>query len=74
MATHSSIFAWRIPRTGAWRATVHGVTELDTTGISGKQGIAFFQCKGVPNIALDKVTLENYPLLSEIPSDGESYI
>ena len=25
MATHSSIFAWRIPRDGgAWRVTVHG--------------------------------------------------
>ena len=28
MATHSSILAWRIPRTeGAWQATVHGVTK-----------------------------------------------
>ena len=25
MATHSSIPAWRTPRRGAWRATVHGV-------------------------------------------------
>ena len=32
MATHSSILAWRIPQTeGAWRATVHGIAELDTT-------------------------------------------
>ena len=32
MATHSSIPAWRIPMDrGAWRATVHEVTELDTT-------------------------------------------
>ena len=31
MATHSSILAWRIPMDrGAWRATVHGFTELDT--------------------------------------------
>ena len=31
-ATHSSILAWRIPMDrGTWRATVHGVTELDTT-------------------------------------------
>ena len=29
MATHSSL-AWRIPQTGAWRATVQRVTELDT--------------------------------------------
>ena len=32
MATHSSILAWRSPTyRGAWQATVHGVTELDTT-------------------------------------------
>ena len=30
MATHSSILAWRIPRTGVWRATVHGVTKSQT--------------------------------------------
>ena len=30
-ATHSSILAWRIPRTGAWWATVHGVAVSDTT-------------------------------------------
>ena len=34
MATHSSIFAWRVPMGawgGAWGATVYGVRELDTT-------------------------------------------
>ena len=32
MATHSSILAWRIPvDRGAWRATVHGVSESGTT-------------------------------------------
>ena len=32
MATHSSSLAWRIPMDrGAWRATVHRVTELDMT-------------------------------------------
>ena len=31
-ATHSYILAWRIPTDrGAWRATVHRVTESDTT-------------------------------------------
>ena len=31
MATHSSIFAWRMPWTrGSWRATVHGVTKSRT--------------------------------------------
>ena len=29
MATHSSILAWEIP--WAWWATVHGVSESDTT-------------------------------------------
>ena len=32
MATHSSIFAWRIPMNrGAWWATVHGVTKESAT-------------------------------------------
>ena len=32
MATHSNILAWEIPMDrGAWWATVHGITELDTT-------------------------------------------
>ena len=32
MATHSSVFAWRIPGTGgAWWAAVYGVAESDTT-------------------------------------------
>ena len=30
-AAHSSILAWKIPWTGAWWATVLGVTESDTT-------------------------------------------
>ena len=31
VATHSHIVAWRNPTDrGAWLATVHGVTELDT--------------------------------------------
>ena len=31
MATHSSILAWRIPMDrGAWRTTVHGVTQSQT--------------------------------------------
>ena len=37
MATHSSILAWRIPRTrdrGTQGAVVHGVTESDTTEAS----------------------------------------
>ena len=32
MATYSSILAWKIPMDrGAWQATIHGVTESDTT-------------------------------------------
>ena len=35
MAIHSSILAWRIPTDReAWRATVHGVAELDATEVT----------------------------------------
>ena len=38
MATHSSILAWKIPTDrGAWRATVHGVTESDATETEQQQ-------------------------------------
>ena len=38
MATHSSILAWRIPMDrGTWRATVHGVAELDMTEVTYTQ-------------------------------------
>ena len=38
MATHSSILTWRIPMDrGAWWATVHEVTESDTTKHSTAQ-------------------------------------
>ena len=30
MATHSSILGWRIPMTGAWWATVHGIRKSQT--------------------------------------------
>ena len=31
MATHSSVFAWRIPMDkGAWQATAHGVAKSQT--------------------------------------------
>ena len=44
IATHSSILAWRIPMDrGAWRATVHGVTELDMTErLSTAQYMVFY--------------------------------
>ena len=44
MATHSNILAWRIPMDrGAWRATVPGITESDTTErLSTAQGHSMF--------------------------------
>ena len=40
MVTHSSILAWRIPMDrGAWRATVHGVTESDMTEVTERTGM-----------------------------------
>ena len=45
MATHSSVFAWTIPRDGGtWRATVRGVTESDMTKkLRAAQGSLQFQ-------------------------------
>ena len=38
MAIYSIILAWKIPMDkGAWRATVHGVAELDTDRLSTAQ-------------------------------------
>ena len=31
MAARSSVLAWRIPRTGSWRATVHRIAESAVT-------------------------------------------
>ena len=31
MAARSSVLAWRIPRTGSWRATVHRIAESGMT-------------------------------------------
>ena len=43
MATHSSILAWRIPTdTGAWQATVHGVTK-NGRRLSNKHSTDFFK-------------------------------
>ena len=43
MATHSSILAWKITMDrGAWRATVHGITESDTTERLSTQYIPIF--------------------------------
>ena len=46
MATHSSIFAWKIPMDrGAWQATVHGVAKSQTQ-LSNKacgHGLVTFQ-------------------------------
>ena len=50
MATHSSILAWRIPMDrGAQQATVHGVTESDTTErLSTAHSLCFvFQSKNM---------------------------
>ena len=30
MAIHSSILAWKIPDTGTWQATIHGVSKSRT--------------------------------------------
>ena len=45
MVTHSSILAWEIPRTGAWRATVHGVVTSRTW--LNMQHIAIFYILGI---------------------------
>ena len=45
MATHSSIFAWKVPWTeGAWQATVHGVAT-SWTQLSDFTFFTFFNQK-----------------------------
>ena len=47
MATHSSILAWRIPRTeGAWQATVHGVTKHDSAAKTNTTALFIGLCVG----------------------------
>ena len=52
MANHSSVLAWKIPWTGAWQATVHGVTtgsysfewKCSLTNWTLDSGTQFFSC------------------------------
>ena len=54
MAAHSSILAWEILWTGAWRATVHEVTkELDTTDHA---------CMYTVSISLSKCGSQSQPM------------
>ena len=51
MATHSSIFAWRIPMAGgAWLATVHGVAKsrIQLTQLSRNT------CRGISGVVLQR--------------------
>ena len=61
MPTHSSIFAWRIPRTErAWRATVHRVAESDTHAPSPEL-FALQTAGGLPPPCTPKMGTEGVP-------------
>ena len=44
MATHSSILAWKIPCTGVWWATVHGVVGSDTAELTSRPPPQNYTC------------------------------
>ena len=62
MTTHSSILAWKTPQTGAWRATVHGIAELDAT----ERTHIHTHTHSRDNSALDSILLIKYKLLLEL--------
>ena len=55
MATHSSILAWKIPRRGAWQATVHRVVkESDMTQQLNKNKRPNWEARGVTEAKYDE--------------------
>ena len=72
MATHSSILAWRTPMDrGAWRATVHEVTESDTTEqLNTAQHIHGIVVKNLPGKAGDSRNTGSIPKLGRSPGVG----
>ena len=57
MATHSSILAWKIPRTerGAWWATVHRAANSRTVWVSTNTHVFFFFNQILTNIFKDQL-------------------
>ena len=72
MAAHASIPAWRIPMDrGAWRATVHEVTESDTTEqLNTAQHIHGIVVKNLPGKAGDSRNTGSIPKLGRSPGVG----
>ena len=76
MATHSSMLAWRIPMdSGAWWATVHGVSERDITeqlSTAQWQKMKIMASGPITSWEIDGETVSDFIFLgSKITADGD---
>ena len=69
MATHSSILAWRIPRTGGWRATIREVAKSRAR----LSNFTFLYVSAGKESACNVGDLGLTPGLERSPGEGKGY-
>ena len=71
MTTHSSVLAWEVPWTGAWRATVHGVTRVGYDSVTDKENELPGYCTDIDwNILPRFPGKKSFLLVLEIQPEG----